>query len=154
MLGAIVAAIIGAVAGTAGLILVERRKTRREALLHSRNQLARHVADIADHLGGMIDAFKHGDIPHTDGRAFVGLMHGFRDMFDASLSEGIKKRLGVLDGLVYEFGILDALLANAQSISEIPEEKRLDLQRWILVAEKLRGDLYAESRRLDTMHSP
>jgi hypothetical protein len=149
LLAAVVGAVIGAVVGIAGLIWVERRKARKELQLRRRDRLGKYVAGIADHLGGMVEAFRLKQVPHTDGRAFVGLMHGFRDMLDDSLSPNIMQRLRTLEGLVYNAGRLDEHLYKLKDLSDLKQEKNKDFEEWILVAERLRGDLYAEARRLD-----
>jgi hypothetical protein len=89
MLAAIVGAVIGAVLTVLATIFIERGKRRRG----EKKDVSDYITQIADHLKGMANEFENGKIPHMDGRAFDGLVYGFKDVLEKKLPHGLNERL-------------------------------------------------------------
>lgn len=143
-----VAAIVGGVLTLLGTKWIERRKEARAHRRYQQEQLADYVRQIARCLEGMAEEFSYSQVPHTDGRAFAELMRSFTKL-DQKLSDELKSRVQTLKGLLHYAGQLDEELYETKSLSDLKPEVRDELERWILVARRLSGDLVAEAAKIE-----
>ena len=125
--------------------------------LSEKDKLADLMSRMAEHLGGMADAFDKPDIPHTDGRAFKGLYEELRELFEAHMSDTTKTELGQFQYLVDRAAEQDKSLYSVKSVEELEPETRAALRDWSRQARRLKGELLVVATKIrnsDTLSFP
>jgi hypothetical protein len=153
-------AIVSAVIGSVLTMIFEYWMSRREAarqlekdkqeaakqLEKDRQDAAAALAvQIANHLDGMVKAFKDRQVPHVDGRAFNGLIERFKSL-QFAWPTGLTEAFSTLDRLSDNAGKLDESLYELKDLSDLKPEKENDFREWILVAQRQQGDLYVKAQ--------